>query len=84
MQCSYNAGMSVAITIRNVPDPVRNELAARAAANGWSLQEFLLSELIRLSERPNNAELIAGARRRLAGPGPTIAQILRERNADRP
>jgi hypothetical protein len=48
------------------------------------LQEFLLSELIRLSERPNNAELIAGARRRLAGPGPTIAQILRERNADRP
>lgn len=75
--------MPVAITIRNVPDPVRNVLAARAAARGWSLQEFLLSELIQLSERPNNAELIADARRRLAEPGPTIAQILRARNTDR-
>ena len=44
--------MPVAITIRNVPDQVRNELASRAATQGWSLQEFLLSELVELSERP--------------------------------
>ena len=75
--------MSVAITIRNVPDQVRNELASRAAAKGWSLQEFLLSELILLSERPNNAELIARARERLAGPGPTIEQILQALDEDR-
>lgn len=75
--------MSVAITIRNVPDQVRNELASRAAALGWSLQEFLLSELIVLSERPNNAQLIARARERLAGPGPTIEQILTARDHDR-
>jgi plasmid stability protein len=75
--------MPVAVTVRNVPDQVRNELASRAAAKGWSLQEFLLSELILLSERPNNAELIARARERLAGPGPTIEQILKARDKDR-
>jgi antitoxin FitA len=75
--------MPVAITIRHVPDQVRNELASQAAAKGWSLQEFLLSELVLLSERPNNAELIARARERLAGPGPTIEQILRARDEDR-
>ncbi len=75
--------MPVAVTIRNVPDQVRNELASRAAAKGWSLQEFLLSELIVLSERPNNAELIARARQRLAGPGPTVEQILDARDEDR-
>jgi hypothetical protein len=71
------------VTVRNVPDQVRNELASRAAAKGWSLQEFLLSELILLSERPNNAELIARARERLAGRGPTIEQILKARDEDR-
>lgn len=75
--------MSVAITIRNVPDQVRNELASRAAANGWSLQEFMLHELIELSKRPNNAELIARARDRLAGAGPTVEQILAARDGDR-
>jgi plasmid stability protein len=37
--------MPVTITIRNVPDDVRNRLAARAARSGRSLQEFLLAEL---------------------------------------
>jgi plasmid stability protein len=75
--------MPVAITIRNVPDQVRNELAARAAAHGWSLQEFMLHELVELSKRPNNAELIARARDRLGGRGLTVEQILEDRDADR-
>jgi plasmid stability protein len=75
--------MPVAITVRNVPDQVRNNLAAQAAAKGWSLQEFLLSELVLLTERPNNAELIRSARQRLIEPGPTIEQILTARDADR-
>ncbi|WP_396654373.1 FitA-like ribbon-helix-helix domain-containing protein, partial [Microbacterium sp.] len=33
--------MSVAITVRNVPDDVRDELASRAARSGRSLQEYL-------------------------------------------
>jgi len=75
--------MPVAITIRHVPDEVRNDLASQAAARGWSLQEFLLSELVRLSERPKNAELIGRAREGLVGPGPSIEQILKARDDDR-
>lgn len=62
LQCSYSAGMTVAITIRHVPDEVRNELAARAALKGWSLQEFLLHELIDLSRREDRAKWIAKVR----------------------
>ena len=75
--------MPVAITIRNVPDLVRNNLAAQAAQKGWSLQEFLLSELVLLTERPNNAELIRRARQRLIERGPSIDQILATRDSDR-
>jgi len=33
--------MSVQLTIRDVPEKVRDELAARAALQGKSMQEFL-------------------------------------------
>jgi plasmid stability protein len=38
--------MATSITIRNVPEEVRDELASRAALAGRSLQEHLRSELI--------------------------------------
>ena len=41
------------ITVRNVPDDVRDELAARAARAGRSLQEHLRVELIQLASRPS-------------------------------
>jgi len=75
--------MSVAITIRNVPDQVRNELAARAAAKGWSLQEFLLTELVELSSRPDRAALVARIERRLDGTALTAAQLLQVSDAER-
>lgn len=75
--------MSVAITIRNVPDQVRNELAARAAAKGWSLQEFLLAELVELSSRPDRAALVARIERRLDGTALTAAQLLQVSDAER-
>jgi hypothetical protein len=67
--------MPVAITIRNVPDQVRNELASRAAAKGWSLQEFLLSELVELSKRPDRFALIDHIERRLDGTVLTAPQL---------
>ena len=67
--------MPVAITIRNVPDEVRNELAARAAAKGWSLQEFMLSELIELSRRPDRRALVDRIQRRLDGTTRPAAQL---------
>lgn len=41
------------ITIRHVPEEVRNSLAARAAATGRSLQEYLLVQLEVLVSKPD-------------------------------
>ncbi|MGP6204254.1 FitA-like ribbon-helix-helix domain-containing protein [Microbacterium sp. F2] len=54
--------MPVNITIRNVPDEVRDELAARAARSGRSLQEFLSAEFVRIASTPSAAEAAVRAR----------------------
>ena len=66
--------MGVAITIRNVPDEVRSVLAARAAAAGWSLQEYLLRKLTADAAQPTTDEVIARARRRVKLAGSTITR----------
>ena len=75
--------MPVAITIRNVPDEVRNELAACAAAKGWSLQEFMLNELVELSKRPDRQALVARIERRLDGTTLTATQLLAISDSER-
>ena len=75
--------MTVAITIRNVPDDVRNELAARAAARGWSLQEFMLAELVELSKRPDRQALIARIEQRLDGTKLTAAELMAISDSER-
>jgi plasmid stability protein len=75
----------VAITIRDVPDEVRNELAARAARSGQSLQEYLRAVLVESVARPPVADVIARARARVAATGSRVdaAVILQARDADR-
>ena len=46
------------VQIRNVPDDVHRRLKARAAMEGRSLSELVLSELTRSLERPTRRELI--------------------------
>jgi plasmid stability protein len=77
--------MGVAITIRNVPEPVRDELAARAARSGRSLQEYLLAELTAAAERPAPEDVLRRARDRArALPQQVTADdILDARDADR-
>ncbi len=77
--------MTVAITIRNVPDEVRDELAARAARSGRSLQEFLLKQLADLAARPSVDDVLARARARVQATGTRldVGQILADRDADR-
>jgi plasmid stability protein len=76
--------MPVAVTIRHVPDEVRNQLAARAAIKGWSLQEFLLHELIDLSNRPDREALVAQLRSRLVGRKPVrVGEIVDAISVDR-
>jgi antitoxin FitA len=77
--------MPVAITIRNVPDEVRAELAARAARSGRSLQEFLRQQLTDLASRPSIDDVITRARIRANATGIRLdpAQILAHRDSDR-
>ena len=84
-RCSYIGSMTVAITIRNVPDEVRDELAARAARSGRSLQEYLLRQLADLAARPSVDEVVARARARVQATGTRldVGGILADRDADR-
>jgi plasmid stability protein len=68
----------VAITVRDVPDEVRDELAARAARSGRSLQEYLRGLLIETVAKPPVEDVIARARARV-----DAASILAARDADR-
>ena len=74
------------ITIRNVPDDVRDELAAREARSGRSLQEHLRAELIELARRPSVDDLLSSARTRITSTQSRLpaATILEHRDADRP
>lgn len=45
--------MPVQITIRGVPEAVRDELAVRAALKRQSMQEFLRDELQRIASKPS-------------------------------
>jgi plasmid stability protein len=55
--------MPVSITVRNVPEETRNELAARAARSGRSLQEYLRAHFIEIAERPDIETWLAQVRK---------------------
>ncbi len=77
--------MGVAITVRDVPDEVRDALAARAARAGKSLQEYLRGMLIESAARPPVEDVIARARARVDATGVRVdaKSILAARDADR-
>jgi plasmid stability protein len=77
--------MPVSITIRNIPDETRDELASRAALAGQSLQEYLRSQLIELASKPDPQLLMARVRARTSRLGVAVPAevILAHRDADR-
>ncbi len=76
--------MGVQITIRDIAEEVRDELAARAARERKSMQEYLKGELERLVARPSVDAWLERVRarkqvaRRVSG-----RRILGHRDADR-
>jgi hypothetical protein len=76
---------TVQITIRNVPEDVRKELAARAALERKSMQEYLLGELERLARKPSLHGWLGGVRDRKSASGAelSVKSMLRHRDADR-
>jgi plasmid stability protein len=56
--------MPTSIVIGEVPDAVREELAARAAVCGRSLEDYVRDELLALAQRPSAAVWMARVRAR--------------------
>jgi hypothetical protein len=77
--------MTLNITIRDVPRAVRDDLAARAALQGKSMQEYLRGELERLAERPPVEQVLERMRERKATAATRLSpeEILAHRAADR-
>ena len=73
------------ITIRDVSEATRDELASRAARSGRSLQEYLLAELGQLAVRPDPEVLLQRIRERKRLTNSTVAvdRILEHQGADR-
>lgn len=73
------------ITIRDVPDEARDELAARAARTGRSLQEYVRLQLVELTRRPDAETLLSRVRSRKQRTGSRLspAAIVEHRGADR-
>jgi antitoxin FitA len=73
------------MTIRDVPDETRDELAARAARAGQSLQEYVRGQLNALVAVPDQAELWDRVRHRLRATGSHVStgDILAAKDMDR-
>ena len=73
-----------AITVRDVPDETRDELAARAALSGRSLQEYLRTHLIDMARRPDVDVLVAQMRLHKSATGAALSaeEILAFKDAD--
>jgi plasmid stability protein len=77
--------MGVQFTIKNVPKEVRDELAARAAREGKSMQEFLRAAIESIASRPSPKQWIAmvSARKELSGTHVSADEIVQTRSQDR-
>ncbi len=77
--------MVKSITIRDVPDATSDELAARAALTGRSLQEYLRGRLIELAASPDADVVVARIRARKAATRTSLSaqDILAYRDAER-
>jgi len=73
------------ITIRAVPDEAHQELTARAARTGRSLQEYLRARLIELARKPDPEVLMQRVHERKRQTGQALPReaILAHRDADR-
>ena len=77
--------MTIQITIRDVPAKVRDELAARAALRGQSMQEYLRAELERLAARPTVHAWLEQVRKRKRSSQIRVSaqDMVKARDADR-
>jgi antitoxin FitA len=81
--------MTVVLTIRDVPEEVRDLLAREARERGQSLQAFLVSMLRRQASFSRNLQILAEVEGDLASAGgagadaPDAAEVLGQARAER-
>jgi hypothetical protein len=81
--------MTLTVTIRDVPERVRDALSQDARRRGQSLQAFLLGVLARQAQFSENRRILAEAERELAAGGgagadaPDSAEVLAAARARR-
>jgi hypothetical protein len=84
-KCCHTDNMAIQITIRDVPEKVRDELSARAALQGKSIEEYLRAELERLASRPSADAWLEQVRKRKRASQRRLGALrfVRARDADR-
>jgi antitoxin FitA len=77
--------VAIQITIRDVPERVRDELASRAALQGKSMQEYLRAELERMASRPSAESWLQQVRKRKRATDTKLsaAEIIKHKDVDR-
>ena len=73
--CNHALHMKM-IQIRNVPDELHRSLKARAAREGRTLSDLILSELPRLADKPSPEEVMARIRSRTPVGGPAAHELI--------
>jgi plasmid stability protein len=75
--------MSSLLQVRGVPDEQRRVLKARAAANGQSLNSYMLELIRRETARPTVAEVLERAARRAEQATGSAVQAIQAARAER-
>lgn len=65
------------IQIRNVPDDLHRSLKERAAREGTTLSNLILSDLPRLAHKPTLEQVLERIRNRAPVGGPPAADLIR-------
>jgi antitoxin FitA len=64
------------IQIRNVPDDLHRALKARAALEGRTLSDLILSDLPRLADKPSPEQVMSRIRARASVGGPAASELI--------
>ena len=71
------------IQIRNVPDELHRSLKVRAAREGRTLSDLILSDLPRLADKPAPEQVMARIRSRSSVGGPPASELIAAERARR-
>jgi len=73
--CNHVQNMKM-IQIRNVPDELHRALKVRAAREGRTLSDLILSDLPRLAEKPSPEQVMSRIRSRSSVGGPPASELI--------